>query len=113
MKTKPKKASAKRASAKRADGDIFRPREKKRVPFEFVLDELAEIPSRVHVHHGTANVLARVVRVGERFAQLRLAEPIVAGRDDRVVLRADGVDRRLRAALGTDDDQDLDGGCRR
>jgi len=55
---------------------------------DVVLDELAEIPSRVHVHHGTANVLARVVRVGERFAQLRLAEPIVAGRDDRVVLRA-------------------------
>ena len=55
---------------------------------DVVLDELAEIPARVHVHHGTANVLARVVRVGERFAQLRLAEPIVAGRDDRVVLRA-------------------------
>ena len=47
-----------------------------------------EIPSRVHVHHGTANVLARVVRVGNRFAQLRLSEPIVAGRGDRVVLRA-------------------------
>ena len=55
---------------------------------DVVLDELAEIPSRVRVHHGTANVLARVVRVGERFAQLRLAEPVVAGRDDRVVLRA-------------------------
>jgi selenocysteine-specific elongation factor len=55
---------------------------------DVVLDQLAEIPARVHVHQGTANVLARVVRVGERFAQLRLAEPIVAGRDDRVVLRA-------------------------
>ncbi len=55
---------------------------------DVVLDELAEIPSRVHVHHGTANVLARVVHVGERFAQLRLAEPVVAGREDRLVLRA-------------------------
>jgi selenocysteine-specific elongation factor len=55
---------------------------------DVVLDALAEIPSRVHVHHGTANVLARVVRVGERFAQLRLAEPVVAARDDRLVLRA-------------------------
>ena len=55
---------------------------------DVVLDELAEIPSRAQVHHGTSSVLARVVRVGERFAQLRLAEPIVAARDDRVVLRA-------------------------
>ncbi len=42
----------------------------------------------MHVHHGTADVLARVVRVGGRFAQLRLAEPVVAARGDRVVLRA-------------------------
>jgi hypothetical protein len=40
------------------------------------------------VHHGTASLPARVVRVGDRFAQLRLAEPVVAARDDRVVLRA-------------------------
>jgi hypothetical protein len=33
-------------------------------------------------------VLARVVRIGERFAQLRLAQPVVAARADRVVLRA-------------------------
>src|SRR5206468_2770762 len=56
---------------------------------DIVLDELAEIPSRAQVHHGTSSVLARVVRVGERFAQLRLAEPVVAARDDRVVLRAE------------------------
>jgi len=55
---------------------------------DIVLEELAEIPPRVNVHHGTASVLARVVRVGERFAQLRLAEPVVAARGDRVVLRA-------------------------
>ncbi|HET7573394.1 MAG TPA: selenocysteine-specific translation elongation factor [Gaiellaceae bacterium] len=52
------------------------------------LDALAEVPARVHVHHGTADVVARVARAGERFAQLRLAEPVVAARGDRVVLRA-------------------------
>jgi selenocysteine-specific elongation factor len=51
------------------------------------LEALAEIPPRVLVHHGTAAVLARVVRVGETWAQLRLAEPVVAARGDRVVLR--------------------------
>jgi selenocysteine-specific elongation factor len=51
------------------------------------VEELAPIPSRVLVHHGTATVLARVVRV-DRFAQLRLDAPIVAARGDRVVLRA-------------------------
>ena len=56
---------------------------------DVALTPLAEIPARAHVHHGTANVLARVVRVGDRFAQLRLAEPVVAARGDRVVLRAD------------------------
>ncbi len=55
---------------------------------DIALEPLAEIPSRVIVHHGTASVLARVVRVGDRFAQLRLAEPVVAARGDRVVLRA-------------------------
>jgi selenocysteine-specific elongation factor len=39
------------------------------------------------VHHGTTETPARVVRVGERFAQLRLASPVVAARNDRVVLR--------------------------
>ena len=55
---------------------------------DIALEPLAEIPARVHVHHGTANVLARVIRIGERFAQLRLAEPLVAARGDRLVLRA-------------------------
>ncbi|HLX19410.1 MAG TPA: selenocysteine-specific translation elongation factor [Gaiellaceae bacterium] len=53
------------------------------------LDPLAEIPVRVHVHHGTADVPARVARVGDRFAQLRLSERVVAARGDRVVLRTD------------------------
>jgi selenocysteine-specific elongation factor len=53
------------------------------------LDELEPIPdhSRVHVHHGTTETPARLVRVGDRFAQLRLAGAVVAARGDRVVLR--------------------------
>jgi selenocysteine-specific elongation factor len=53
------------------------------------LDELSEIPdgTRLHVHHGTAEHDARVVRIGERHAQLRLASQAVAARGDRVVLR--------------------------
>ena len=56
---------------------------------DVTLDLLAEVAdgSRLLVHHGTASVLARVVRAGERFAQLRLAQPVVAARGDRVVLR--------------------------
>jgi selenocysteine-specific elongation factor len=56
---------------------------------DVALDELLEIPAHVQVHHGTRSVPARVVRVGERWAQLRLAEPVVAARGDRVVLRAE------------------------
>jgi selenocysteine-specific elongation factor len=54
------------------------------------LEELTPIRdhSRLHVHHGTSELPARLVRIGERFAQLRLAEPVVAARGDRVVLRA-------------------------
>jgi selenocysteine-specific elongation factor len=56
---------------------------------DIALDALHEIPARLQVHHGTSTVVARVVRVGERWAQLRLAEPVVAARGDRVVLRAE------------------------
>jgi len=62
-------------------------------PVSYRLDvELAELEpigdrTRVHVHHGTTETLARVVRVGKRFAQLRLADPVVSARNDRVVLR--------------------------
>jgi selenocysteine-specific elongation factor len=51
------------------------------------LEELAPIPFRAIVHHGTSATLARVVRAG-RFAQLRLDGPVVAARGDRIVLRA-------------------------
>src|SRR5438067_4968912 len=43
--------------------------------------------ARVHVHHGTSECVARVVRAGDPYAQLRLAAPVVAARGDRVVLR--------------------------
>jgi len=55
---------------------------------DVALEEIGDIPARVHVHHGTADVTARVARIGDRYAQLRLAEPVVAARGDRVVLRA-------------------------
>jgi selenocysteine-specific elongation factor len=55
---------------------------------DVALEKLAEIPSRVHVHHGTAEVPARFIRIGERWAQLRLSTPLVAARGDHVVLRA-------------------------
>ena len=51
------------------------------------LEELAPIPTRALVHHGTSVTLARVARAGN-FAQLRLDTPVVAARGDRVVLRA-------------------------
>jgi selenocysteine-specific elongation factor len=58
---------------------------------DVVLDELEPIAdgARLHVHHGTGSAPARVVRVGERYAQLRLSAPVVAARGDRVVLRGE------------------------
>jgi selenocysteine-specific elongation factor len=57
---------------------------------DLALHELEPIPhnSRVLAHHGTSEIPARLFRVGERFAQLRLAAPVVAARHDRVVLRS-------------------------
>jgi selenocysteine-specific elongation factor len=56
---------------------------------DIVLEEMTELPDglRLHVHHGTAAHFARLVRAGGRYAQLRLASPVVAARGDRVVLR--------------------------
>jgi len=50
------------------------------------LETLTEIPADVTVHVGTKAVSARVVREGD-YAQLRLQDPVVAARGDRVVLR--------------------------
>ena len=55
---------------------------------DVALEELEPVPAAVTVHVGTSDVPARVVRAG-RFAQLRLQEPVVAARGDRVVLRAE------------------------
>ena len=56
---------------------------------DVALQELEPIAdgARVIVHHGTSNSVARVVRAGDRYAQLRLADPVVAARGDRLVLR--------------------------
>ena len=53
------------------------------------LDELAPIAdgARVHVHHGTSECVARVVRAGGPYAQLRLSAPAVAARGDRLIIR--------------------------
>ncbi len=58
---------------------------------DVAVDELEPIPdgARVHALVGTGHAVARVVRVGERWAQLRLAEPVVAARGDRVILRGE------------------------
>jgi selenocysteine-specific elongation factor len=55
------------------------------------LDELEPIPhgARVQAHVGTAHALAKVVRLGDAYAQLRLESPVVAARGDRVILRGE------------------------
>jgi selenocysteine-specific elongation factor len=56
---------------------------------DVTLDELQPVPdnARLSVHHGTRRIPARVARIGERYAQLRLTEGVVAARCDRIVLR--------------------------
>jgi selenocysteine-specific elongation factor len=56
---------------------------------DVTLDEVVPISdgAAVTVHHGTARIPARVHRIGEDAAQLRLSSPVVAARGDRVVLR--------------------------
>ncbi|MFO7572611.1 MAG: selenocysteine-specific translation elongation factor [Gaiellaceae bacterium] len=58
---------------------------------DVALEELETIPegARLQVHLGTAHTMTRVVRLGARHAQLRLSEPVVAARGDRVVLRGE------------------------
>jgi selenocysteine-specific elongation factor len=58
---------------------------------DVALDEIEPISdgARLQAHVGTAHVGGRVVRVGERWAQLRLAAPVVAARGDRIVLRSE------------------------
>jgi selenocysteine-specific elongation factor len=58
---------------------------------DVVLSELEPISpgARVQAHLGTARISARVIRAGARWAQLRLAAPVVAARGDRVILRSE------------------------
>ena len=58
---------------------------------DVVLEEIAPIEdnARLVAHVGTDHVPARVVRVGSRFAQLRLDAAVVAARGDRVILRGE------------------------
>ncbi len=58
---------------------------------EVALTELEPIPdgARLSVHHGTSRIPARVVRIDDDHAQLRLAAPVIAARGDRVVLRTE------------------------
>ena len=56
---------------------------------DVALETVRAVPRSVTVHHGTAQIPARVVAAGERHAQLRLAAPVVAARGDRFVLRTD------------------------
>jgi selenocysteine-specific elongation factor len=56
---------------------------------DVALEELEPIAdgTRLHVHHGTAEILAVLKRIGGPYAQLRLSTLAVAARGDRVVLR--------------------------
>jgi selenocysteine-specific elongation factor len=58
---------------------------------DVALEELEPIAdgARVEAHLGTARTPARVVRIGARWAQLRLSDPLLAARGDRVILRAE------------------------
>lgn len=49
-------------------------------------DDLAD-RERVQIHHGARQAPARVVSLGDDFAQLRLEAPLIAGDGDRFVLR--------------------------
>ena len=78
-----------RTEVRRGDALVARGVYRPSYRLDVVLHELDEIPPRVHVHHGTSDVLARIVPVGEGYAQLRLSEPLLAARGDRLVLRAE------------------------
>jgi len=72
-------------------GDVLVERGSYPVSFRLDVELTGDVTdgARVQVCHGTTAVNARVVRAGERNAQLRLEQPLVAARGDRVVLRAE------------------------
>jgi selenocysteine-specific elongation factor len=61
-----------------------------RLDVELHLERTAESlgGERVQVHHGTRDVAARVVELGDGLAQLRLEDVLVARSGDRVVIRS-------------------------
>jgi selenocysteine-specific elongation factor len=52
------------------------------------LDTRIEHGTRVQVHHGTRETPARVAWLGGHFHQLRCESPLIARRDDRIVVRS-------------------------
>ena len=80
-----------RADVRRGDALVAAGAFPRSYRLEVSLEELEPIRdgARLTVHHGTSRLPARVVRVDERHAQLRLASPVVAARGDRVVLRTE------------------------
>jgi len=78
-----------RANLRRGDALVAPGAFGKSYRLDIELETLAPLADgdRVQVHHGTAHHYARVVRVGDGLAQLRLATPAVAARGDRVILR--------------------------
>ena len=78
-----------RREARRGDAIVEPTTYPRTYRLDIALEELAPVSdgARVQAHLGTAYVPARVVRIGERWAQLRLSSPVVAARGDRVVLR--------------------------
>jgi len=52
------------------------------------LDTRIDHGARVHVHHGTRESAARVAWLGGHFHQLRCESPLIARRDDRIVVRS-------------------------
>jgi selenocysteine-specific elongation factor len=52
------------------------------------LDTRIEHGTRVHIHHGTRESAARVAWLGGHFHQLRCESPLIARRDDRIVVRS-------------------------
>ena len=52
------------------------------------LDTRIEHGTRVQVHHGTRESAARIAWLGGHFHQLRCERPLIARRDDRIVVRS-------------------------
>jgi selenocysteine-specific elongation factor len=67
-------------------GDGFAPTY--RVDAALSLADRPEHGARVAVHHGTREVPARAAELGGRYFQLRLEQPIVPARGDRLVIRS-------------------------